>query len=164
MGRFRLAAAAIVFLAPLAVFSQHSAPPPPPAVSMVSHVSPPPPVIHSAFVGSPRTSITTQQPSASGFHAAAKTNHPMARARANENTASQSGIKSQPERTGLFSFLHRRQPIKCTHGVCAPSPSTNSESRAVASAASAQQPELGCRVVPLPNFGTPCNMYAPCCP
>jgi hypothetical protein len=163
MRRFRLAAAATVFLAPLAVFSQHSAPPPSPAISMVSHVSPPSAAIHSALVASPRTSTTTSQPSAQGFHVAAKTGHPMASARTNENIASQSGIKSQPEKTGLFSFLHRRQPNKCTHGVCAPNPSVNSES-AVASAASAQQPELGCRVVPMPNLGVPCNMYAPCCP
>jgi hypothetical protein len=163
MRRLGLAAAAIVFLAPLTVFSQHSAPPPSPAISMVSHVSPPSPAIHSAFAASPRTSVAAQQPSAQGFLAVVKTSHQVAGVRANEKIVSQSGAKSQAGNPGLFSFLHRPQPNKCTHGVCAPNPSVNSKS-AVASAASAQQPELGCRVVPLPNFGVPCNMYAPCCP
>jgi hypothetical protein len=153
--------AAVVFLVPLAGFAQHSAAPAPAHVSATaSHISSAP----SAGVHTPGISRNPGAPSPSGGHAVAKASPKPNTPHANHKTLLEPSANSRAQNPGLFAFVHRGKHDKCKHGCGVPSPSGTMISQADTVTPVASEAHVGCRILPVPNSGIPCNPFSPCCP
>jgi hypothetical protein len=160
-----LVAAAVVFLAPLAVLAQHSAATATHASPSASHTAPAPSAgVHSSSTSSPRSTGATSRTGAQEFHTVAKAHNALKIGRANDKSLAASDENLQPEKHGFFSFIHRNKREKCRQGSCAPTPSMNLISQRQVVTPVASNVRFGCTVLPVPNSGIPCNAFSPCCP
>lgn len=156
-----LGAGTVILLTPLAVFAQHIAAPVH-VTPVTAHVaSAPSPSIHSSGIPSSRSGGTTSRTGPQGSPVP-KVKHALNTARADDGALSKSSADLRAQRPGFFSFLHKRP--KCDHSACkvAPPPAAT-----LVRPASVVTPiafeTTGCRIVPVLNISTPCNVYAPCC-
>lgn len=157
-------AAAILFLGPLTVLAQHAvAPTPAPSIPIASHTpSVIPPVTHSSSI--PHGPGTTSLTGAQGARAVAlRSSSKLDGSHANDRGSLKSSPNSQPQKVGVFSFLHR-QPGKCKRGSCAAPPVNSLISQNYSFPPAEAEGRLSCRVFPVANPAIPCNMFFPCCP
>jgi hypothetical protein len=160
------AAAAVVFLVPLAILAQHSAAPAPPTViPIATHIpSAPSASIHSSSIFPPRNSEATARTGAQGSYPVARANHELNAPRTKDKILQESSSNSAAEKPGFFSFI-RKRANKCKNDSCEPSPpSASLISQVHAVTPVAPEAYVSCLVVPFPNSAIPCNMHAPCCP
>ena len=157
---FRLAAATVVLIGPLAVLAQHSAPPAPSPI--VSHVAPPAASVPIPSISTPH-GLTTPRTGSQDFHPGTRTSSEPQSSRPNNTVSFKSGTIARSQGTGFLSFLHRRSDIRCRSGACVP-PTTPIKRVVMPDLTlSSYHRNPGCTLVGVPNPAIPCNVYAPCC-
>jgi hypothetical protein len=169
MRHWGLAVANAAFLAPLALFAQHTSPPAPShASATVSHISSTPSAgIHGSGSASSRTHGAASSTGTPGSRTGARTTRASQASSVKDKEPTKSLVKSSSERHGLFSFLRRHQPVqadmrnKRKRGRVSASNSIAPTQRAAVAPTEAR---LGCTVVPVDKPGVPCNALSPCCP
>lgn len=165
MRLWAVATVAGAFLLPLALLAQHAAAPAPAHIAQtVTHTSATPSVAaRVSSIPSTRVSSGTSPTSSHGFHGTGRTNDPRGTI-AKDDKQPKPVSNAKPEKRGFFSLLRKRQHSQ-TDLRNRRKRNPSSASNSLAQDQTVVPPKrLGCRVVPVPNPGVPCNMLSPCCP